>query len=500
MKDTLDLKHSFENIKTLRSDIQNIFNTIKSKSTTLNNVYEDMIKAHSKSEYMFGIDSFHFQNELIALDYQHMLNAFKKINNRMYCEYYQLYVLIRKYIDSDITNDSLRSKILINKKFPVYKVLDIHRVYRFALVVELHDYITNTIVELESYRIAKDSDLAVDTQQSKQGINIGNLVNSYRYSNALLNEKIKMFVRHLKVFHQDHKQYLTHLTIKTKLIIGIINEDITIKQLNPDGTSVVNDKKKPLTDEENIKKYVGNNIDENMNDELATIVSNISTSSDCSDEDTTRGLYNNSSNSIISVNKPVATGSKPQPKTEAETEYEPQEPAKEPESEAVQEPAHEPESDPEPAPEAVQEPEHEPEPVQEPEPEPEAPEEPEPVQEPEPEPEAPEESEEPEPVQEPEPDLNKESNNHMGDIAESQSEEEKGNISDVTDDDIYSRGSFDDSVSNIDNEVNNGENDHINNTYNATPDDVIHVLDQSSIKLTVTDISNNTTKVYPECL
>ena len=88
----------------------------------------------------------------------------------------------------------------------------------------------------------------------------------------------------------------------------------------------------------------------------------------------------------------------------------------------------------------------------------------------------------------------------MGDIAESQSEEEKGNISDVTDDDIYSRGSFDDSVSNIDNEVNNGENDHINNTYNATPDDVIHVLDQSSIKLTVTDISNNTTKVYPECL
>ena len=158
-----------------------------------------------------------------------------------------------------------------------------------------------------------------------------------------------MFVRHLKVFHQDHKQYLTHLTIKTKLIIGIINEDITIKQLNPDGTSVVNDKKKPLTDEENIMKYVGNNIDESMNDELATIVSNISTSSDGSDEDTTRGLYNNSSNSIISVNKPVVSEPKPQPKTEAEPqepepqEPEPQEPEpQEPVPDAVQEPAHEP--------------------------------------------------------------------------------------------------------------------------------------------------------------
>ena len=68
MKDILDLKHSFENIKTSRSDILNIFNTVKSKLATLNNVYQDMIKAHSKSEYMFGIDSFHFQNELISMD------------------------------------------------------------------------------------------------------------------------------------------------------------------------------------------------------------------------------------------------------------------------------------------------------------------------------------------------------------------------------------------------------------------------------------------------
>jgi len=468
MKDTLDLKHSFENIKTLRSDILNIFNTIKAKSTTLNKVYEDMIKAHSKSEYMFGIDSFHFQNELIVTDYDNMMNAFKKINNRMYCEYYQLYVLIRKYIESDITNDSLRSKILINKKFPVYKVLDIYRVYRFALVVELHDYITNTIVELESYRIAKDSELAKDTQQSKQGINIGNLVNSYRYSNALLNEKIKMFVRHLKVFHQHHKQYLIHLTIKTKLIIGIINEDITIKQLNPDGTSIVNDKKKHLTDEETIMKYVGNNIGDSMNDELATIVSNISTSSDGSDEDTTRGLYNNSSNSTISVNKPSASEQDPSPSHSSE-------------------PKPKPEVQPEPEPEVQPEPEPEPEVQPEPEPEPEV--------QPEPEPEVTQEPE-PEVTQEPE----HEYENHIGNIAELSNEEETDNISDVTDDDIPSYCSLDDSVSNTKEEVNNGENNHSNNINNATPDDVMDVLNQSSIKLTVTDISNTTTKIYPGCL
>ena len=131
MENTLDLKHNFENIKKIRSDINNIFETIKSKLAILKKVYMDMINAHSKSEYMFGIDAFHFQNELLENDYTNIKATFRKIDNRMYCEYYQLYVLIRKYIEEEITNESLKNKVLINKKFPVYKVLDTNRNYGF---------------------------------------------------------------------------------------------------------------------------------------------------------------------------------------------------------------------------------------------------------------------------------------------------------------------------------------------------------------------------------
>ena len=72
MKDTLQLKHSFENIKKLRGDISNIFETIHSKINVLKKVYIDMIQTHSKSEYMFGIDAFHFQNELLDIEYNNM--------------------------------------------------------------------------------------------------------------------------------------------------------------------------------------------------------------------------------------------------------------------------------------------------------------------------------------------------------------------------------------------------------------------------------------------
>ena len=271
MKDVLVLKHNFENIKNIRSDISNIFETIKSKIQILNKVYVEMIDAHNSSEYMFGIDAFHFQNELLNTDYSNMLSNFKKIDNRMYCEYYQLYTLIRKYVEKEVKAESLRSKVLIKKNFPVYKVLDTNRVYKFSHVEELHDYITNTIVELESYRIAKDSELENDNKQSKQGLNIGNLVNSYRYSNALLNEKIKMFVRYLKVFHNHHDKYLGRLLVKAKLNVEIINEDIMIKQLNANGIgNVINTE----NNENKYSKFIANS------NNLKKINSNLSTSSD----------------------------------------------------------------------------------------------------------------------------------------------------------------------------------------------------------------------------
>ena len=373
MKDTLQLKHSFENIKKLRGDISNIFETIHSKINVLKKVYIDMIQTHSKSEYMFGIDAFHFQNELLDIEYNNMKNAFKKIDNRMYCEYYQLYVLMRKYIEEEITNESLRSKVLINKRFPVYKVLDVDRIYRFSLVIDLHDYITNTIVELESYRIAKDSELENDTQQSKQGLNIGNLVNSYRYANALLSEKIKMFVRYLKVFHEHHRQYFTRLSIRAKLNIGIINEDIMIKQLNSNGMvdETVN-YKQHMSDEDSILKYVGsadtNNV---LKGELNKIISNISYDSETSprsneSENSTISSQDSLCNDLGEQNSPTITDtrhkaenivtaskldiSEPEPEQEPEPEPE-QEPEPEPEPEPELEPEPEPELEPEPEPE-----------------------------------------------------------------------------------------------------------------------------------------------------
>ena len=309
MKEILQLKNDFNSVKILRGDILNVFDTLDSKLQVLKKIYVKLLGLHNESAYMFGIDSFYFQNKLIKLEFTNLKDMQRYIENRMYCEYYQLHMLVQEYVLKEVVSENVRNKIAVKKKYPAYKNLDPRRVYDFNLVIELHDHIIISIVELESYREAKVAELETDTAQSKLGLNIGNLVNSHRFYNALLKEKISMFIRYLQVFHEHHTKYFTRLNIKSKLIIGIINEDIQIKQFNPTGKSVPpqnnyntttsNQSGNVMSEQETIKSFVNcedSDDSDVLKSALDTIMSNIP-----NETGNSRGLYapgNNSSNGV----------------------------------------------------------------------------------------------------------------------------------------------------------------------------------------------------------
>ena len=289
MKDILRLKNTFNTVKDLRSDIMNIFESLNDKLSILKKIYTNFLDSHHQSCYMFGIDSFYFQNKLIEQEINNLKRTSEFIENRMYCEYYQLHLLVEEYVKNEVTNENVRNKICIRKKYPPYKILEPNKKYDFKLIVELHEHIINSIMELESYRQEKETELASDTAQSKQGLNIGNLVNSYRFYNALLHEKIRMFIGYLEVFYSHHTKYFTRLHVKTKLVIGIINEDIKIKQFNPtENTISRNISRSPSnetdsissngdSEETSIKNFVNYEDEETgLKDALESIVSNIS--------------------------------------------------------------------------------------------------------------------------------------------------------------------------------------------------------------------------------
>ena len=265
MTELLQIKRDFNIVKNSRDDILNIFQTLKSKMQTLKTLYKQMIITHKqKKEHMFGIDSFYFQNKLIEIQFENMKKIFNAIDNRMYCEYYKLHVIIQEFINKEVDDEILSNKITIRKKYPPYKNLEPLKVYGFNLVKELQELTINTIIELESYNLAKDNELENDNSQSVLGLNIGNLVNSYRYSNAMLKEKIRMFSGYLETFHEHHTKYLYRLSVQLKLILKNISDDIRIKQFNQFDNRSKDNVSSNFKKSENTNRNTHNAIPENV--------------------------------------------------------------------------------------------------------------------------------------------------------------------------------------------------------------------------------------------
>ena len=97
MNDTSIIKNEFEKMKLIRLDIKKIFNEIETKINTLKTIYIELINTHQDNTYIFGIDSFHFQNKMIESEYIYICKNFTDIENRMYCEYYKLNKIIIDY-------------------------------------------------------------------------------------------------------------------------------------------------------------------------------------------------------------------------------------------------------------------------------------------------------------------------------------------------------------------------------------------------------------------
>ncbi len=269
MVDIAQIKKKFDNLLILRADICAIFDILKSKVEVLQKIYLDLVKSHAHKSYVFGIDSFHFQNQLIETEYLNLNNAFKSIDNRVYCEYYNLYQMIQNYARKEIKDDKLIKSVSFNHKFAAYKHLDKDSSYDIKTIKEIHLAIAACIVELESLHTAREAELRNDRHQSELGLNIDNLVYTEMFINHMMKAKIDMFYRYLEVFNEHHVKYFTRLLLKTKLHMGIVNEDIMIKQFNQTSTTDINklQKYQPITpspqhnfmreeDDSKIKSYI----------------------------------------------------------------------------------------------------------------------------------------------------------------------------------------------------------------------------------------------------
>ena len=228
MNYTTLINNKFEKMKLIRLDIKKIFNEIETKIHNFKSIYIELLNTHQDNEYIFGIDSFHFQNKMIEIEYLYICKNFTDIENRMYCEYYKLHKMIQEYIKTEINDAKFLHSSISNKKYPVYKDLELNKNYDFNITSDLHQNIIQTINELVDFLAKKMSKLDEDNKQYKKGIYIDNMINTINYSNAILIERINMFIHFMEAFNKHHTKYFLRLLSKSNLMNYTINEDINI--------------------------------------------------------------------------------------------------------------------------------------------------------------------------------------------------------------------------------------------------------------------------------
>jgi hypothetical protein len=199
---------SFEELKDTRVKIKQSFSDIDVIKKSIKQNYMDYIE--QENENFFGLDSFHFQNKAIELEYENMLNLYHFIDNRIYGDYYKLFLMIHESLQQQLSKSQLyKLKELQHlSKYPQYKDLEPFKIYEFDLIHQIHQDIVLILSNVKEMVSENEESIKNHQKHLKLGIQIDNYVINQNYINQRLKMSNDLHESYLQVFHNYHNTWL----------------------------------------------------------------------------------------------------------------------------------------------------------------------------------------------------------------------------------------------------------------------------------------------------
>lgn len=224
-----ELKNNFSVIIDIKKNVKIIFDILQQRINKLKDLYHDFIVNNNTQIFIFGLDSFYFQNKMIDIEYDDMKRIFLAMNNRIYCEYYKLHKIIISYIQENINDKKLLETIKINN-FPIYKDLEPFKEYDFELIIDLHENVFELITYIINYIEHKEKELIMHTSKKNIGLNIDNFVNTFNYEITMAREKVNLFIKYIEFFHKLHLKHYKRFNNKIQLMYNDVCTDINFEE------------------------------------------------------------------------------------------------------------------------------------------------------------------------------------------------------------------------------------------------------------------------------
>jgi len=241
-----ELRLTFNGIKDIREEINNIFINLEQRVVKLKDIYKEFVNNNNTTLFIFGLDSFYFQNKLIDIEFSDMKRFYDLIMNRTYCEYYKLYKIILDYGNTQLADDAKFLETIKKKMvYPAYKDLEPYKKYDYHLIDEIHDDIVNVLIAMNNYLTNKKHLLASYKMRSDVGLNINNFVSTYEFEVSSIDSQMGLFCSYVDFFHELHLKYLKRFITKIQILYGQINHDIKFDEVLLNNKS---DKKKFMTE------------------------------------------------------------------------------------------------------------------------------------------------------------------------------------------------------------------------------------------------------------
>ena len=168
------------------------------------------------------LDSFYFQSKLIDAEYELVQKIYKMIDNRMYGEYYKLWLSMHIYAKELLKEEMVR--------FPPYKDLEPIKQYEFSVTNSIYEEIISIFQKLKQSTDKSQKDIDVHKEQLHKGIHIENYINILSYQLGLVLDQVNLFNNMFTSYQTYHHQRYDHFIQKIELLNSQLDEKSELRK------------------------------------------------------------------------------------------------------------------------------------------------------------------------------------------------------------------------------------------------------------------------------
>ena len=196
--------------------------SIKTKIEKLRTIYSQMVSENSsKKIFLFCLESFNFQIKSFSVDNENLNKSLLLISNRVYCDYYKLFKLIKSLFEE--YKYSTPKEIV---EPPVYDILNPFFEYSVETISKMHGDVTLMLETLIDYYNNNCDNIQAYNCKSQTGICITNFIKTLEYDNSVLKDQINLYLSYMDFFKNTQIKHLMKLLCKMELLKKEINDEI----------------------------------------------------------------------------------------------------------------------------------------------------------------------------------------------------------------------------------------------------------------------------------